>query len=124
MTRLGYCRLSNGRSSLLESMETNRKDALNKAIQTRAVLRFTYNGKARVVEPQAYGLSTAGNEVLRGFQREGSSQSGQAVRLKLFEVAKILNLQITEQHFDKARPEHNPDDSAMVVVFAALPRTS
>lgn len=109
------------RNAQSEPMPKNGKEFLVSAIQNRMVLRCFYNGKPRVIEPQAYGISTAGNEVLRVFQREGGSKSGQPVRLKLFEVAKISKLEATGEIFGKAQPEHNPNDSAMIEVFAALP---
>jgi hypothetical protein len=39
------------------------------AIHRKSVLRFSYNGKVRTVEPQTYGLSTTGREVLRAYER-------------------------------------------------------
>jgi predicted DNA-binding transcriptional regulator YafY len=39
------------------------------AIRRKLVLQFNYNGKLRTVEPQTYGLSTAGREVLRAYER-------------------------------------------------------
>lgn len=47
-------------------------------------LRFMYNGKTRVVEPQCYGIGTKGTELLRAHQLQGGSQ-----RAPLFDVAKI-----------------------------------
>ena len=35
------------------------------AIRNRCVLKFTYDGHPRIVEPHAYGLSRARNEVMR-----------------------------------------------------------
>jgi hypothetical protein len=91
------------------------------AINNQLVLSFIYNGKARLVEPQTYGISTAGKEVLRARQVGGGSQSGEARIAKLFDVEKISGLKKTDQHFSEALPEHNPNDSAMVKVFATLP---
>ncbi|PYJ21355.1 MAG: hypothetical protein DME99_08020 [Verrucomicrobia bacterium] len=91
------------------------------AICNRNVLEFLYNGKPRIVEPQTYGISTAGHPLLRGYQRAGGSGSGQAKGLRLFETAKISRLKRTGEQFTKARPEHNPSDSAMKEVRATLP---
>ncbi len=95
---------------------------LTEAIQKQSVVRFFYNGQLRVVEPQTYGISTSGNEALRGYQREGGSTSGTAARLKLFELAKISKLEVTAERFAGARPEHNLHDCAMGEVIATLPR--
>jgi len=92
------------------------------AIKNKLVLRFVYNGKPRVVEPQTYGISTAGKEVLRARQVGGGSRSGQSQLAKLFEVAKVSSFQKTSRHFSGALPQHNPEDSAMKKVFATLPR--
>jgi hypothetical protein len=40
---------------------------------------------------------------------------------KLFDLSKIKGLEKTTQRFAEALPEHNPDDSAMVEIFATLP---
>lgn len=91
------------------------------AIRDRIVLEFMYNGQPRTVEPQTYGISTAGHPVLRAYQRAGRSGSGRANGLRLFDVAKMSRLKKTAKRFPKARPEHNPDDSAMKEVRATLP---
>lgn len=91
---------------------------ITSAIRNKAVLEFTYNGKQRVVEPQTYGLSTAGRKVLRAFERN-DRRPGMA---KLFEVSKILDLKKTGAKFQHALPSHNPQDSAMIEIFATLQR--
>lgn len=92
------------------------------AIKNKDVLRFVYSGKERVVEPQTYGISMAGHEVIRAYQKGGGSRSGQTKIAKLFDVEKISNLEKTGEKFSHALPEHNPQDSAMVEVFASLPK--
>lgn len=92
------------------------------AIKKREVLRFIYGGKIRIVEPQTYGISTTGHEVLRAFQTGGRSHSGQMKMAKLFDVSKILELEKTGQHFLEALPSHNPQDSAMIKIIVSLPK--
>ena len=46
--------------------------AICAAIKNRAVVEFYYNGGLRTVEPHCHGISTAGNEVLRGYQTGGT----------------------------------------------------
>ena len=92
------------------------------AIKNREVLRFKYNGKERMVEPQTYGISIAGREVLRAHQIGGGSESGQLRMAKLFDLAKISDLRKAGTVFGAALPAHNPDDNAMVEIFATLPR--
>lgn len=99
-----------------------RDPAIISAIRRKSVLGFYYNGKQRMVEPQTYGLSAAGREVLRAHERSvanGPKPSGMA---KLFDVSKISKLQETGLRFAEALPAHNPDDSAMVEIFATLPK--
>lgn len=91
------------------------------AIRDKALLKFIYNGELRVVEPQTYGLSNTGKEVLRAYQVSGGSRAGRSRMAKLFDLSKIKELEKTTRRFAEALPEHNPDDSAMVEIFATLP---
>jgi len=91
------------------------------AIQHKSVLKFSYNGKLRTVEPQTYGLSSTGKEVLRAHEISGDSGPGRSRMTKLFDLSKIKGLEKMTQRFAEALPEHNPDDSAMVEIFATLP---
>jgi len=86
------------------------------AIRSRQVLRFSYDGGWRTVEPFCHGISTAGNEVLRGYQTGGYSESGNPVGWKLFQVSKIASPTPTGQTFSGARPGYNPNDAAMTSV--------
>jgi hypothetical protein len=97
-------------------------DLLISAIKCRKVLQFSYEGYLRVVEPQTYGMSYTGKYVLRGYQTGGDTHSGQSRIAKLFDLAKISKLQRTGAHFKAALPSHNPQDSAMKVIFATLPK--
>ena len=97
--------------------EADRNPLIISAIEGKAVLRFYYNGKARTVEPQTYGLSTAGREVLRAFERN----AGRLGIARLFDVEKIVGAEKTGEKFDQALPTHNPQDSAMREIFATLP---
>jgi predicted DNA-binding transcriptional regulator YafY len=102
-------------------LEIRRDPLIISAIRRKAVLQFSYNGKLRTVEPQTYGLSTTGREVLRAYERpltNGAKRSGIA---KLFDLEKISELRESGEAFREALPTHNPDDSAMVEIFATLP---
>jgi hypothetical protein len=99
-------------------------DLLISAIKDRNILRFSYEGYPRTVEPQTYGMSYGGTYVLRGYQTGGESHSGQSRIAKLFDVAKISKLQKSDEHFKEALPSHNPEDSAMKLIFATLPKSS
>ncbi len=86
------------------------------AIAKRAIIQFDYDGGMRTVEPHCHGISTAGNEVLRGYQTGGYSESGRPVEWKLFDVSKISSLSITEKIFAQDRPFYNPNDKAMKII--------
>ncbi len=85
-------------------------------IRDRSVIQFNYDGGPRTVEPHCHGTSTAGNEVLRGYQTSGFSQSGNPVGWKLFEVAKIHSLHPAGARFSNTRPGYNPDDRGMSMI--------
>jgi hypothetical protein len=109
----------------LKELGAPRKDStIMSAIENKEVLRFVYSGKPRIVEPQTYGVSIAGREVLRGHQVGGGSASGRSRIAKLFDLAQMSDLGKTGARFSGALPEHNPRDSAMVEVFATLPKPS
>ena len=85
------------------------------AIERKQRLRFTYNGRPRLVEPQCYGIGTRGTELLRAYQLQGGQQQE-----PLFDVAKIVGLQVLGEGFDRPGPNYKKDDSAMVTIFAQL----
>jgi hypothetical protein len=99
-----------------------KEEAIISAIRDRTALEFFYNGQPRIVEPQTYGINTAGQPSLRGYQRGGGSSSGYTKGLRLFEVRKMSKVRLTSERFAEARPEHNPGDTAMSKVIISLPR--
>ena len=103
--------------SFLDEME----EIVISAIKNRHILWFFYGDARRTVEPQTYGISTAGHPVLRGYQTAGGSRSDHSVGLRLYELAKMEGLKETNKRFAKARPQHNPKDSAMSKVIVSLP---
>ena len=89
--------------------------AIADAIRTRRRLRFIYNGKARLVEPQCHGIGTKGTELLRAHQLTGGAQ-----REPLFDVDKIVGLVVLDETFARPGPHYTKNDSAMVTIFAQL----
>ena len=94
---------------------TNPNQVLVRAIEQKRRLNFLYNGKARLVEPQCYGIGTRGTELLRGHQLQGGRE-----REPLFDVAKISDLVVLDQVFQRPGPNYKKDDSAMKTIFAQL----
>jgi hypothetical protein len=85
------------------------------AITQKRRLRFLYNGKVRLVEPQSYGIGTKGTELLRAHQLQGGQQ-----REPLFDVSKIADLAVLSEVFDHPGPNYKRGDSAMKTIFAQL----
>ena len=83
------------------------------AIRDRAVVRLWYDGGDRTVEPHCHGISRADNEVVRAWQIEGYSESGNPVGWKLFKVVQIRHLSRTDATFTTNRPGYNPNDKHM-----------
>ena len=106
-----------GGRSMLDEIEALIIDA----IKNRRVIQFTYGERVRIVEPQTYGISTAGHPVLRGYQVTGGSRSRQSSGLRLYELAKMFAVRPAGENFRQARPAHNPEDSAMSKVVVSLP---
>ena len=94
-------------------------DVLAKAIRGRKVVTFHYDGRGRTVEPHCYGISTAGNFVLRGYQTRGL-EPGEPTGWRLFKVNKIANIRDTGKVFRETRPGYNPNDRGMSRVHCNL----
>ncbi len=83
------------------------------AIEHRLLLQFHYGGGLRVVEPYRHGYSTAGNEVLRGYQVSGYSRSRNPSGWRLFDVQKMGQLRSAPETFAASRPGYAAKDRAM-----------
>lgn len=90
------------------------------AIENMNVIEFHYNGHWRVVEPHAYGVTPKGNEVLRAYQKDGTSDSGKVPDWRLFSVNKIEGLKIIDDTFSKPRLGYKVGDSAMSEIYCEL----
>lgn len=88
------------------------------AIENQYVIEFYYEGELRIVEPHCYGLSSKGNEIVRGYQIGGYSSSGK-MGWKLYDLSKITGLTVTFNTFH-AETGYKPGDSAMSTIFCEL----
>ncbi len=79
---------------------------LKRAVQERLVVRFTYDGRPRVVEPHAYGIGPDGEPVLHGYQTAGESVSGGLPGWRTFAARRITDFRLTEELFPAARPDY------------------
>jgi hypothetical protein len=86
------------------------------AIDGRLRISFVYHERERVAEPQCYGISTAGNEVLRAYLIKG--RSGQPE--PLFTVTEMKGLKLLDQTFTRSGPNYKRGDSMMKHIFCQL----
>jgi hypothetical protein len=96
---------------------------INKAIDNKIRIKIFYRGDKniaagqRTIEVYAYGLSSAGNQVMRAFQLAGDTQT-EMPDWKLFRVDRISRWVETNQRFDQPRPKFNPNgDRSMSTVY-------
>jgi hypothetical protein len=90
-------------------------ERLINAIKNKQRLKFIYNNKLRIAEPQCYGLGTRGTELLRIHQIQGGSEPE-----PLFDVSKITGLVVLDGFFKSAGPNYKRGDSAMKEIFCQL----
>lgn len=106
---------ANERAAVKAGGENIVNQLIVEAIRTRRRLAFVYHDKARLVEPQCYGVGTKGTDLLRGHQLRGGTQ-----REPLFDVAKMRDLQLLDDTFATPGPNYTRDDSAMRTIYAQL----
>lgn len=85
------------------------------AIENNRVIEFRYDGHYRKVEPYCHGWSNRNKETLRGYQIEGGSNSRRVPFWRLFTVAKMGDLSLTDEAFEGDRPLYNPNDQDLRV---------
>lgn len=88
-------------------------DDIKAAIRGRLRLSIDYDPGERLIEPHALGRSNAGNLLLRAFQIQGASASGEHVNWKLLRLDRIKSLFTTNETFDGPRDGYRRGDSAM-----------
>jgi len=94
-------------------------DPISEAIKRRKVVEFRYAGTMRTVEPHCYGVSRAGNQVLRAYET-GEIGSGRSTGWRLFNVNKMVDMRDTGRVFGENRPGYNPKDRGMALVHCNL----
>lgn len=77
-------------------------------------LSLEYGGLTRLVEVHAVGKSRAGHRLMRVWQVDGGSRSGQPVGWKLMRVDEARNLSISEQRSQAPRDGYRRGDRAML----------
>ena len=92
---------------------TNLHRDLIQAINDRRLIVIDYEPGIRTIEPHAYGESADDNGLLRAFQTDGASASGEQVHWKLFRVDRIRSFELLDERFPGPRPEYRQGDRAM-----------
>lgn len=93
---------------------------LCRAIRSRTLLEFDYDGQPRIVAPYCHGVTKQTVEVLRAIQVGGASRSGAYGFGKLWHVAKIRNVRNTREPFLPTDPDYNPNDALMVQIHCRI----
>lgn len=89
------------------------RELLRKAIKEQLRVRLYYEPGMRIVEPHAFGYGTDGQELLRVYQTEGASASGEHEHWKLFRVDRIVRAELEGSSFDEPREGYKENDKAM-----------
>lgn len=110
--------------NVLESLilESVRVDDLMDAVENRKVCKIYYQGDNiknpgdRIVQPYVYGVSKAGNDVVRVWQLQGVTDS-EIPGWKLLRVDKMSRFEPTEETFNTPMEEYNPNDKDMTKIY-------
>ncbi|MGI8555087.1 MAG: hypothetical protein ACR2LT_01870 [Pyrinomonadaceae bacterium] len=96
-----------------------KKELLCRAITDKLLVQFKYDGRSRIVEPFCCGINNAGNYVLRGFQIRGSDKT-KPLCWRLYELAEISQLSVTQHSYKGKRSDYNSEDTAMTKIFCRI----
>jgi hypothetical protein len=95
-------------------------DLICKAIGSRSLLAFDYDGRRRIVAPYCHGFGARGVEFLRAIQVGGGSRSGGFGFGKLWTVSRMGAVRVSGDSFVPDDPSYNPNDSAMVRIHCRV----
>ncbi len=91
------------------------------AIASQQALCIDYDGGERTIEPHCYGTGSSEQELLRAFQTEGHSNSGESFGWKLFRLDRMSEVRATNMRFDSPRPGYNrSEDKAMKRIYCKI----
>jgi predicted DNA-binding transcriptional regulator YafY len=103
-------------------------EEISNSIKNKNIVTMYYDGDdnggkgLRVIEPFCYGVSKAGNAVIRAWEREGASYTAQKGEQplpgwRLFRVDRIGSYNFDpRQNFAEPRPQYNPNDKGMTSI--------
>lgn len=87
--------------------EGDKAGVLREALATRSVVTFTYKGQARTVEPHALGKAGDDKPALLAWQTAGGSNTEPPPGWRVFIVAEIAGLKVTDKKFEKPRADYS-----------------
>ena len=73
------------------------------AINSKQLIRFSYDGLERIIEPHDYGIHK-GLEKLLAYQLGGQSRSGKIPEWRWFNISGITGGELLQQYFAGNRP--------------------
>lgn len=102
-----------------------KKDLICEAIATRKIVAFQYHDKPRTVEPYVCGINVKDSVQMRALQVGGRSGSNAKLGWRIFDLAEMDGLKITETDFSGwagDRRLYNPNDTAFKQIFCRIMR--
>jgi hypothetical protein len=90
------------------------------AIRERLLLQGTYHGAFRIFEPYCHGKSPHDDEVVLGYQREGTSKSGAELGWRCFHVTEFQDLSTLDVRFIPTRRDYNPWNDVLAELHCAI----
>jgi predicted DNA-binding transcriptional regulator YafY len=91
------------------------------AIHEKRLLRFTYHGKERIVEPQDYGIQK-GTANLFTYQIAGESSSSRLPDWRKFAVLSMSGLELLDNTFPGSRSVPSQKHQEWDILFARVDR--
>lgn len=93
-------------------MTTN--EIICQAIRESIIIKFTYDGHPRIVEPFTLGIRNGTSTlILSAYLIGGYSQSNINPPWRAYDVYKIQNISLTNKKSESYRQGYNPNDSRM-----------
>lgn len=97
-----------------------KNSSIIEAINNKQKLEIYYDGGVRIVEPYCYGNGTSGNDLLRAFQTNGYSKSGEPTGWKLMITNEMKNIEILDEIFEHNNSQYKRNDKAMRTIYAQI----
>jgi predicted DNA-binding transcriptional regulator YafY len=91
----------------------NTTEHITNAIKNGHRLKIYYEPGIRIIEPHTVGYSGDNNLLLRAYQTEGASASGEHEHWKLFRVDRIGSVTPTNAPSEAPRPGYKRGDKGM-----------